>query len=81
MNIAISNVIIKNDLLIGIASVKWAISKPNQLVNGPGIIGRTLPIIPKIINKAAIIIKIISINVFKFYNDMTKNYAKCYILN
>ena len=62
-----AKVIIKNDLSMGMASVKCIIKSPSQLVSGPGKIGMKLPIMPRNIISAAIIIKIISIKMFKLY--------------
>ncbi len=62
--IAIINVVNKNILFIGIASVIWRIHKPNQPVSGPGRIGKKEPIIPKQEKRKAMNSKNESINYF-----------------
>jgi hypothetical protein len=51
---AIQKLIIKNLFSRWIEGAKFKMSKPNQEVIGPGIIGKKLPAIPKTIKKPAI---------------------------
>jgi len=60
---------------IGTAPVKWSISKPNQLVSGPGNMGKKEPIMPNNANKNPTIKRKISIHKFKcsLYNLKIKS--------
>ena len=66
MNMANTNVMIRNVQFIGMASVKCKIKSPNQLVRGPGSIGKKLPIMPRAINIEATKTKSISITIFMY---------------
>ena len=58
---AIIKVVISKLILKSVTSDKYSIKKPNQLVMGPGNIGKKLPIIPRIKNNDAKRIKNTSI--------------------